>query len=540
MKTNKLIISVLIIFFFISTSCSDFNDANIDPINPTKVDPNSQLSYVQLYTFGHLGLAEGTANYPSTFVQHLMGNWSMTYYGGQYRKHDDSFGLIWNSMYGTPIKNIVDIARITDNDPNYASLNAMIRVYKVYLFSILTDVFGDIPYSDAGKGYSDRNFKPNFDKQEDIYTDFFNELDIALEKLKSSNGNVTGDMIYNGDVSKWKMFLNSLRLRLAMRIADKNNPKAHDELKKALDPSNGGIILTSDNDAIIKYLDIFDWDFNEIRRNGLSQTWRGRDAVPTPFLCSTLWEYLKNTKDPRQFIIGRAYYENSGNQSVFDRIDLTDEIKEQSTDLFQPIKPGYFQWDNWPSGYMSTLANGYVDKWTRPQLNKEFLRGNTPGIIITSAEINLLLSEATLRWNDLGVAESSEQYYATGVRQAMTFLSEKYGLPLISTSNYEKYMEDNPYPTDTENRKKMINEQLWLLHLTNPIEAYNNWRRSGYPTLLPSSYYKVKTIDSQSIPRRLCYPLFEKTYNPEGYEQAISRIDGTDNWNKGVWWDVKY
>ena len=88
-----------------------------------------------------------------------------------------------------------------------------------------------------------------------------------------------------------------------------------------------------------------------------------------------------------------------------------------------------------------------------------------------------------------------------------------------------------------EERLKAINEQLWILHFNNTPEGYANWRRSGYPELLSSSNYGAVTIDSREIPRRLCYPLFESSYNPEGYAWAIERLGGTDNWNKSVWWD---
>jgi hypothetical protein len=138
------------------------------------------------------------------------------------------------------------------------------------------------------------------------------------------------------------------------------------------------------------------------------------------------------------------------------------------------------------------------------------------------------------------VTTTSEDLYWTGVNQAMSILSDKYRIPAVTPSEFEQYMTNNPYPADNGSKIKMINEQLWILHLTNPIEAYCNWRRSGFPILKPSNYYGVKTIDSQTIPRRLCYPLFEKTYNPDGYEQAIERMGGNDDWNQGVWWDVKY
>ena len=93
---------------------------------------------------------------------------------------------LWNFMYQNQIKNIVDLVSRTDGDAGYANLNAIARIFKVYLFSILTDVYGDIPYFAAGTAYFSKDYYPKYDKQQDIYNDFFNELDEAVKALSRS------------------------------------------------------------------------------------------------------------------------------------------------------------------------------------------------------------------------------------------------------------------------------------------------------------------------------------------------------------------
>ena len=149
------------------------------------------------------------------------------------------------------------------------------------------------------------------------------------------------------------------------------------------------------DDALIAYTDIQDWASNEFRRNGLAQLWRGREAYPTAYLCSTFWKQLDATSDPRQFVFGRCYDESSAN-NPFGRVDLTEEMQNTEAAKFQPCNPGYFWYSNgtWPEGYWSKLTNKWQDKATRPQLNNIFLKGDMPGVIMTYAEAELLLAEA--------------------------------------------------------------------------------------------------------------------------------------------------
>lgn len=141
----------------------------------------------------------------------------------------------WGISGRTTIENIKDLtdaqARTTDDDEK-VNINAAVRIYRVYLMSHLTDIYGDVPYFEAGKGFIDGKFTPRYDTQEEIYNDFFAELDAAVTAFDGTKDRITGDVIYNGDINKWKKFANSLRLRYAMRISDANPQKAQEEFEK--------------------------------------------------------------------------------------------------------------------------------------------------------------------------------------------------------------------------------------------------------------------------------------------------------------------
>jgi hypothetical protein len=142
-----------------------------------------------------------------------------------------------------------------------------------------------------------------------------------------------------------------------------------------------------------------------------------------------------------------------------------------------------------------------------------------------------------VRWGaEITDATSAEDNYKNGVTAAMKLLSE-FKLETVTDAEIEQYFVDKPFPADTEGRIKAINEEMWILHLHNAPEAYANWRRTGYPNLKPSNDYGAITIESQSIPRRLNYPLSERSYNRKAYEAAIEAMGGRDNWNARVWWD---
>lgn len=554
-KIKTFIILSAALLAGISSSCSDsyMEDLNTDKSKANSIDPNAQLTTAELQTYGDLGMVEIYRNYLYAFTQQLMGCWNTTNYGGRHSVDNNEMGRIWTSFYPKAIKNLTDAIHRSAEDENIKNINAILRIYRVYMMSVITDIYGDAPYSEAGQGYLKEIYNPKYDTQEDIYNDFFTELKDAASALNAANDRITGDVIYNGDVAKWIKLANSLRLRYAMRISDVAPEKARKEFEDALG-SEGGVLTSGSDDALIKYMDIsfsFGQDsYTDYRGNALSQLLFGNDPANNPsYLCSTFFNQLYNTKDPRTFMIARFYYDGLMSQTSPDnRIDLTDEITGKGIAM-NPCQPGAFSYDPWPQGYDSDMmkeiakTNPSVEttmaRETEPKLANNFLRGDNPGVVMTYAEVNLLLAEASLKkWNTGGTVEG---FYSKGVRAAMDFLADNYGYDRISDNDFNAYIADNGTGHTEQQAKAAINTQAWILHFTNPAECWANVRRSGYPRLKsPADYgFGQYLTGGKDIPVRLCYPTLESSYNKPGYDEALKRMGGKDSWNTHVWWDVE-
>lgn len=554
-KIKTFIILSAALLAGISSSCSDsyMEDLNTDKSKANSIDPNAQLTTAELQTYGDLGMVEIYRNYLYAFTQQLMGCWNTTNYGGRHTVDNNEMGRIWTSFYPKAIKNLTDAIHRSAEDENRKNINAILRIYRVYMMSVITDIYGDAPYSEAGLGYLKEIYNPKYDTQEDIYNDFFTELKDAASALNAANDRITGDVIYNGDVAKWIKLANSLRLRYAMRISDVAPEKARKEFEDAL-ASEGGVLTSGSDDALIKYMDIsfsFGQDsYTDYRGNALSQLLFGNDPANNPsYLCSTFFNQLYNTKDPRTFMIARFYYDGLMSQTSPDnRIDLTDEITGKGIAM-NPCQPGAFSYDPWPQGYDSDMmkeiakTNPSVEttmaRETEPKLANNFLRGDNPGVVMTCAEVNLLLAEASLKkWNTGGTVEG---FYSKGVRAAMDFLADNYGYDRISDNDFNAYIAYNGTGHTEQQAKAAINTQAWILHFTNPAECWANVRRSGYPRLKsPAEYgFGQYLTGGKDIPVRLCYPTLESSYNKPGYDEALKRMGGKDSWNTHVWWDVE-
>ena len=288
MKYNRSYIAIILVtcvMFFAACSDSYMENLNTNPSKAQSIDPNAQLTTAQLQTYGSLDVVEIHRNYLYAFNQYLMGCWNTTNYGGRHTLDNNEMSRVWTVFYPNAIKNITDAQSRTEGDPEKVNINAALRIYKVYLMSIITDIYGDVPYSEAGKGYLEDKFNPRYDTQEEIYNDFFVELKAAIANFDSSKDKITGDVIYEGSVDKWKKLANSLRLRFAMRISDAAPEKAQAEFEDALQ-ADGGIIEDASNDALIKYMEIaFSFGqeaYSDYRGNALSQLLFGNDPATIP------------------------------------------------------------------------------------------------------------------------------------------------------------------------------------------------------------------------------------------------------------------
>ena len=550
------LIWVLLACIFGFTSCSDqyMEDMNTDPSKAETIDPNAQLTTAQLQTYGDLGMVEIYRNYLYGFTQQLMGCWNTTNYGGRHTLDNSEMSRVWTTFYTAAIKNLTDAQCRTATDEGKTNIHAALTIYRVYLMSIITDIYGDVPCYEAGKGFLEGIFTPRYDTQEEIYLSFFDDLSQAEQALSASKDAITGDVIYGGDIQKWKKLANSLRMRFAMRISNVAPERARQEFEAAL-AAEGGIFESADDEALIKYMDVaFSFGqeaYSDYRGNALSQLLFGNDPANNPsYLCSTLFNQLYSTSDPRTFMLSRCYYDGLISATRPDnRIDFTDEMLSKGIS-FQPRDPGAYSWEPWPAGYDSDVLKALAEnnpaievsvaRETEPKLANNFLKGDNPGVVMTFAETRFLLAEAALKnWNLGSMSQDVESFYAEGVRAAIDFLTQRYGCAAVDEVEFNVYMAKNGIGYTDEQKLASIHTQAWILHFTNPAECWANQRRSGYPKLKSPAEYGFGQFltGGAEIPVRLCYPVLEASYNKVGYEEALQRMGGTDSWNTRLWWD---
>lgn len=549
------------------SSCSDetYAKLNSDPSKSASIDANNQLTTALLQTYGDFSLMDTYRSYITGFTQHFAGAWNVTNYAGSVHYNDDQARLLWDRYYTVAIKNLVDGIANTEDKPN---LNAVLRIHRVYLMSVLTDTYGDIPCLEAGKGYTDGITSPKFDTQEEIYNWFFTELEACINQLGTGKDKITGDVTsLNGNIEMWQRYANSLRERFAMRISDVNPAKAKAEFENALKDSHGDLSSTS-TDAYVVYSDnpftlykgAEEYDF---RVNALGEILYGQDPTSPTFVSSTMFQLMQKTHDPRLYRICRHYlnpHREETKPDAKENHDLTDEVVaylDRTNQTEAPCNPGAAWWNNWVNApansdipTLEALVNDYPDKGydqnnfnarlLRPALNIDFEMPTTPGFLITRAELDFLKAEAkTKGWSVNGEAET---LYEDGVLKSMQMLNEYYLSTnlRLSADEINNFIKSNPLGN---NPKETINTQAWILHMMNPAEAWANLRRSDYPVLKDRAKLETFgdfTYDDENLqtPVRLRYPMLEGKYNTANYKEAIDRMGGKDDWHHRLWWDT--
>lgn len=557
------------------SSCSDshMEDINTDDSKAAQIEPSAQLTTALLQTYGDFGLMDTYRSYITGFTQHFAGGWNVSNYAGSVHAQDDQMRLVWDQYYSVSIKNLVDAIYNSEDKPN---TNAALRIHRVYLMSVLTDIYGDIPCTEAGLGYISGISNPKYDTQESIYDFFFEELTKCVDQLGTGSDRIGGDVTsLSGDAAAWRKYANSLRMRFAMRISDVNPTKAQEEFEKALN-AEGGYIATAADDAYIIYTDgpftLYDGSRDlDFRVNALGEILYGQDAQSPTFVCSTFFNILNDNNDPRLYRICRHYLNTKRSDVKPDRewnVDVTDEVIAYLQRIGKhelPNNPGAAWYCDWPSEILISQnsdiptyekllnaypeagfdGNNYPVRMMRPALSIDFEMPDCPGTLINSAEIEFLLAEAKLKgWNVNGEVED---HFKAGIKASMQWLNAHYlrAEDKISDADIDTYI--NGLISNgalTNNAKEAINTQAWILHFMNPAEAWANLRRSDYPTLLDrtklSKFEDQFTYDDTNLatPTRLRYPILENQYNSANYQDALERMGGKDDWHKRLWWDV--
>ncbi len=502
----KYIIAMLAVFTVVGCT-ENFDELEKDPV-ALSANPAGQLTFTQLCMSGD-GYYQHRTNliYAGGFVQHYSGSWAVTNYGGKFNNSEEYAVALWRNAYAHEMKSVVDILDVTGKDASAVNMNAVAKIMRVMIAQRLTDIYGDVPYSEAGLAFSRGIVTPKYDKQQDIYAAFFKELDEAFNQLNVGKDLIKGDLFYKGDVSKWKKLANTMRLRAAMRISEVNPAEAEKQAKAAF---QNGVFESNADNCIMQHLDFpFSDDPARLdyRGNGLSYGFIGNEQGD--HFSSLLIDYLKNNGDPRLTMIATP----KTSSSVVPGAAL-----QPGETLYEGVKPGVFRWEL-PGG--SNSASG-IQTYLK-------LR-TTPFLHVSYSESQLLLAEAAFRgW----VSGSATDYYKKGVEAGIKQL-EIYGAAPASQASIDAYVNAKPLVAGTE--KEQIGTQIWITYLFNSIEGYSNWRRTGYPHLIP-----ITNSDSGTggvVPTRLYYPNDEMQKNEKNYQEAVARLGGKNDWLGKVWWDV--
>ena len=486
---------ILLTFFALSlvlSSCEfgeGFEEMNIDPNKASQLDVSNKFASAILKTSG--GRYENwraSLIYQSTMIQHLSstaGYWS----GDKYFRSDQYANALWDRYYPDVIKEIEDIRAQLTSEGNSGSEMGMLRILRVFAFTRLTDIYGDIPYSEAGQGYINGILKPKYDAQQDIYMDMLKELEAAVAQLGSSTTMGAGDIMFQGDMAKWKAWGNSMMLRLAMRLTKADSATAKAWAEKAV---AAGTMTSNDHIAMVQHTD----GPAGINKNGHGEVWQ---ADGNARMSKTFMDWMSD--DPRLTVL--AQRTSDGSTAVADLIGM-------------------------PNG---SDGNSIPDNSIYASLNDDLKGVDVPMVFHSYAEVRLLKAEMAFRgWSVPGDAKT---HYEAGVKAAMQMLGTIYPkTTAISDAEVATYLAAKPY--DAARGWEMISEQYWAATLLNEYESFNNWRRTGYPTLTPVNY--DGNVTGGTIPRRLIYPVSEQNTNGDNYGAAVAR-QGADNFTTRIWWD---
>ena len=507
MKNKKIYLLRWLVVFGLLTACDDgFDELNTNAVRLTEVEPTFQLNYAIIES----SLEYGNLTYETTIVRQMITPFTGVGTGGNLNQDNRSATQgNWQRYYRNIIRNIVDVVERTQDDPEQSNIYNMARIWRAYAFMVLTDTYGDIPYTSAGLGFLEGEAFPTYDAQEAIYLDILNELETASAALDANKPIAAQDILYKGDPDRWRLLGHSLLLRAAMRLSKVNETLAQEYVGKAV---AGGLIESNEDNALVRH----DANF----RNQVGTNLNGGQA-PFYYLDSEFVDYLQENNDPRLEVIAVRYIgAGSGGEQ-------TEEVADRSAEAQIGMPQGY---DNTTIPPIA-IADGVASLFAYSQLDRTRL-GNpeAPSFLVTAAQTQLLLAEAIFRGWAQGDAEATFQ---GGIALNMEQFSAWPGDTEISQAEIDAYVQAHPLEAGQE--LAQINTQYWVASFLNGPEAWANFRRSGFPDVAPNTY-PGSDLRTEDFIRRLTYPDSELTVNQENVTVAVNR-QGPDILDTRIWWD---
>ncbi|QEM10993.1 SusD/RagB family nutrient-binding outer membrane lipoprotein [Mucilaginibacter rubeus] len=469
-------------FTFLGAGCNklkDFGDVNNNPAATVTPIPSALLSNVEASLGG----------YGSTGTEAISGGQYAQYFTETQYSGTSLYNLPQNGFTGNYAGNLNNLQLVINQNPNKNMVNVA-KILQQYIFWIVTDSWGDVPYSEALKGSS--NILPKYDTQETIYKGILTTLTDAINSFDSSP--ISGDIIYGGDVASWKRMANSLKLLVAVQMS---NVTASSSVASAAasEAITSGVITTNDQNFKLQFPG----------GNYKSSWWNLYNGRKDFAEAKTLTDITASTSDPRQAAFG-------GESEVVGNVN-TSSIGV-------------------PYGLARLTVTAFTDanpKWARI-LRGDYRLENGYVMLISAAETWLARAEAAnLGWT----SESISADYKSGVTASF----DQWGAGTPSTAYLNQFPVTDTKDADiTHTQVKNISTQRWISSYPDGHMGWNIWRKTGWPSLTPAP---DATNSSKKIVRRFVYATSEYNTNGANVNAAVARLSGGDSQDSRVWWDTR-
>lgn len=534
MKTIKKISILFGILVFVPLfSCLDLTELNEDPNHPQKVSSNYILTYV---------LSNTAKNYEN------LGYYSSSVAGAmQYMQYGDEFQAArmnhynWDkgswAGYYTLLRNvdiIYDYA-VEDGNPFFEAVSLTL---KSFLFGVATDLFGDIPYSESLQADEELYF-PKYDEQKDIYLGILEDLKRAndlLSKPEVSQYSIapSSDLLYGGNAEKWRKFTNALRMRYAMRLYDKKAEmeSAGINIVNEFNQAASFTFTSNNDDAIVKYL-------GATSANSAPGGPLNASNPPYSFkLSAPLVDALQASKDPRLYRwASPVEHKWDLNATAIANVTFTNMFGDKYTVQVRPttntdLDTSFYV--GMPVGLETHDGKNYNkgdDTETYPPERSPYIsymhdryRKNTDPYIdmdlVSYSEVEFLLAEAAMR-GGFSVNGTAEEHYKNGIKASLNKWGINDGANGFNFNTY--YSQPNVNYTSASNKLERIMGQKWI-SLYLHVEAWFDWRRTGYPDLKTGPVAGF----GAALPIRFMYP--EPNQDEKylvNYNAAVNRLEAT-------------
>jgi len=468
------------------TSCTkDFDEINTNPNSPTTIGaqyllPSGIESSVDRY-WGHRTRFERiNIDAAELYVQHFTRN----IYSNEGDNYEVSPALVannWKGLYNDALLNFQRI--IIQSGPEGINPNTnyegVALVMRSWVFSLLTDMYGAIPYSEAIAGTSENPiYTPKYDSMEQVYAGLLNDLKVANEKLAVNGPAIAGDILYSGDILKWKKFANSLRLRLANRQAAKKPAESKAIMAEILADASKYPIFTSNADnAALK--------------------------------CTTV---LPSNNEWNQVMVQDGRTDWNISSTLADKMNALGDTR--ITVYANPNKDGKYQ--GHPNGLPDAIATSYLA--TSSTIGSYFVKPEAPEVIMTFSELNLILAEAAF---DGDITGDAKAYFEKGITASFA----QYGLTF--PADY--------FTTVGTVTKAKIMEQKWIALFGQGIEAWIEKRRTGLP-VFPAADSRAVFVNDGIMPTRFVYPNSEYSLNQANVEAGVKLNGSANDMKTKLWW----